>query len=233
MTLDERWVTCCPEAVIHAGRVVTSRDMGEEPVDIRAFTARFDRWYSRLARPYDLAVKLLPAWRRWLSSVVPLIRGPRVLEVSFGTGWLLTRYAADFDSHGVDLNERMARVARRNLRRAGVQAELVRANVQNLPYADGVFDTVLTTMAFSGYPDGQRAMSELYRVLRPRGRILMVDVSYPGDGNRLGTALVEMWRRTGDVIRDMPALFDKFGLDVWEDSVGGFGSIHLYVATKR
>ncbi len=238
--LDEGWVagaTGRPELVTLAGRVVMSRlgrqGMGEEPVDKREFTARFDRWYSRLARPYDVAVKLLPGWKAWLSSALPHIRGPRVLEVSFGTGWLLTRYAAAVESHGVDLNERMVRIARRNLRLAGIDAELIRANVEMLPYSDGVFDTVLTTMAFSGYPDGQRAMSELYRVLRPGGRIVMVDVGYPGDGNRLGTWLVELWKRAGDVIRDMPALFDRFGLDVWADSVGGFGSVHLYVATKR
>lgn len=205
----------------------------QEPGDKRAFTARFDHWYSRLARPYDAAVKLLPVWKRWLSSTLPHIRGPRVLEVSFGTGWLLTRYAANFEAHGVDLNERMVSIARRNLERAGVAAELVRANVEELPYPDGSFDTVVNTMSFSGYPDGERAMSELRRVLGPEGRIVMVDVGHPSDGNRLGSLLVEMWKRSGDLIRDMPALFDRFGFDVWEDSIGGFGSVHLYVAIKR
>ncbi|RDH78072.1 class I SAM-dependent methyltransferase [Mycolicibacterium moriokaense] len=204
-----------------------------EPSDKQAFTARFDRWYSRLARPYDIAVKLLPGWRRWLSTALPHIRGPCVLEVSFGTGWLLTRYADGFDSHGVDLNERMVAVARRNLDRAGTHAELLRANVEKLPYPDDSFDTVVNTMAFSGYPDADRAMSELRRVLRPGGRIVMVDIGYPRDGNRIGRALVEAWKRTGDVIRDMPALFERFGFDVRQVSVGGFDSVHLYVATKR
>jgi ubiquinone/menaquinone biosynthesis C-methylase UbiE len=204
-----------------------------EPPDKVAFTAHFDRWYSRIARPYDMAVKMLPVWKRWLSAALPHIRGTRVLEVSFGTGWLLTRYAAGFDSHGVDLNQRMASIARRNLEQAGIEAELVRANVEKLPYPDEVFDTVVNTMAFSGYPDGQRAMSELCRVLRPGGRIVMVDVGCPRDGNHLGCALVAMWRCSGDVIRDMPTLFRRFGLDVEERAVGGFDSVHLYVATKR
>lgn len=204
-----------------------------EPRDKQGFTERFDRWYSRLARPYDAAVKLLPIWKRWLSAALPYIRGPRVLEVSFGTGWLLTRYAAGFETHGADLNERMVSIARRNLQRAGVAAELRQANVEKLPYPDGLFDTVVNTMAFSGYPDGQRAMSELCRVLRPQGRIVMIDVGYPRDGNWLGCRLAGMWNRAGDVIRDMPALFESFGFDVWEDSIGGFGSVHLYVATKR
>ncbi|CAM4217230.1 Ubiquinone/menaquinone biosynthesis methyltransferase ubiE [Mycobacterium basiliense] len=204
-----------------------------EPADKQAYTARFDRWYSRLARPYDVAVKLLPVWRTWVSAALPHIRGPRVLEVSFGTGWLLTRYAANFETHGVDLNERMVHIARRNLQRAGVVAELRRANVEQLPYPDGLFDTVVNTMAFSGYPDGERAMSELSRMLRPQGRIVLVDIGYPRNGNLLGSGLIVMWKWAGDLIHDMPVLFDRYGLDVWEHSVGGFGSVRLYVATKR
>lgn len=204
-----------------------------EPPDAQAFTARFDRVYSRMARPYDLAVKLLPVWRHWISAALPHIRGPRVLEVSFGTGWLLTRYANNFDTHGVDLNERMVAIAQRNLRRAGVTAELRQANVESLPYPDGQFDTVVNTMAFSGYPDGRRAMTQLHRVLRRRGRLVLIDVGYPHDGNRLGSALVGVWRRAGDVIRDMPPLFESFGFDVHHEQIGGFGSVHLYVATKQ
>lgn len=204
-----------------------------EPLDAQAFTSRFDRIYSRLARPYDLAVKFLPVWRRWLSRALPHIQGPRVLEVSFGTGWLLTHFAADFEIHGVDLNERMVEVARNNMRRAGVTAELRKANVEALPYPDGYFDTVVNTMAFSGYPNGKRAMAELHRVLRPGGRIVLIDVSYPRDRNWIGGALISIWKRSGDVLRDMPDLFESFGFDVHEQPIGGFDSIHLYIATKR
>ncbi len=75
-----------------------------EPVDRRAFSQRFDRLYSRFARPYDLAVKLLRIWRRWLGHALPHIQGPCVLEVSPGTGWLLTQYAARYETHAIDLN---------------------------------------------------------------------------------------------------------------------------------
>ncbi len=216
------------------GRRAGSGDrFAAEPLDAQAFTARFDRLYSRLVRPYDLAVKVLPVWRRWLSRALPHIQGPRVLEVSFGTGWLLTRYAADFETHGVDLNERMLELARNNIRRAHVAAELRTADVTALPYPAGYFDTVVNTMSFSGYPDGRRAMAELHRVLRPGGRIVLIDVGYPPDGNWMGNALVGIWKRAGDVVRDMPSLFASFGFDVHEQPIGGFGSIHLYIATKR
>lgn len=204
-----------------------------EPQDKRAFSERFDRQYSRFARAYDLAVKLLPLWRRWLRHALPHIKGPRVLEVSPGTGWLLTQYAARFETHAIDLNRKLVEIARANLRRAGVTAELAVGNVEALPYPDASFDTVLSTMAFSGYPDGHKALSELARVLRPNGRLVIIDINYPADANRLGTALVELWKRSGDLIRDMHALFTELGLDAIDREIGGFGSVHLYVAAKR
>ena len=203
-----------------------------EPADPRDFSERYDRIYSRIAPVYDLGAPLLPFWRRGLRAALPHLLGPRVLEVSFGTGWLLTQYADRFETHGIDLNEAMLRVATRNLRRKGLTARLQTANVEAIPYPDDTFDTVLNTMAFSGYPDANAAMTELRRVLKPQGRLVIIDVNYPHDDNRLGTTLMETGRSFGDLIRDMRSIFQAFELDATDHEIGGFGSIHLYLATK-
>ena len=184
-----------------------------EPPDARAFSERYDRFYSRIGRAYDLAVPVLPFWRNWLGAALPHLRGTRVLEVSFGTGWLLTQYAGRFEAHGVDLNETLLEIATRNLRARGLTAHLQVGSVEALPYPDDSFDTVLNTMAFTGYPDANAAMAELHRVLKPTGRLVMIDLKYPHDGNRLGTALVAVGRRFGDLVRDMDAIFRAFELD--------------------
>src|SRR5665648_1266231 len=79
------------------------------------------RLYTRFARLYDIVVKAFPVWRRWLGHALPAIQGPRVLEVSFGTGWLLTQYAGRYRTDGIDLNPALVAVAHRNLARAGVR----------------------------------------------------------------------------------------------------------------
>jgi ubiquinone/menaquinone biosynthesis C-methylase UbiE len=203
-----------------------------EPADKQAFTRRFDRLYTRTARLYDVFVRATPIWRGFLETALPMLKGPRVLEVSFGTGYLLTRYAGRFEAHGVDLNRRLLAVARRNLRRAGLEADLRQGNVEALPFPDGAFDTVLCTEAFSGYPDGRAAMAEMVRVLAPDGRLVIIDIGYPSDGNRLGTWLTRLWMATGDLVRDMDALFRSFGLTVSHDEIGAWGSMHRWVATR-
>jgi ubiquinone/menaquinone biosynthesis C-methylase UbiE len=155
-----------------------------------------------------------------------------VLEASFGTGYLLTQYAGQFETYGIDFNHRLAQVAKENLRQSDLKASLQVANVESLPFADVTFDTVVNTMALTGYPDGQRALAEITMVLRPGGRFVMVDINYPRNGNKIGTILTKGWKISGDIIRDVPKLLERFGYEYMDQEVGGFGSVHLYVATK-
>lgn len=203
-----------------------------EPVNKKRFTQEFDQAYSRFARPYDLVVRWLPIWRRWISEVIPEISGSAILEVSFGTGYLMTRYADRYYTCGIDYNWAMVYTAKRNLLRSGVRANIQQADVQQLPYRADTFDTVVNTMSFTGYPDGKKALAEMRRVLKPGGRLVLMDVNYPKDRNRIGMKLVRGAVRIGDIIRDMDFLFDQLGFRYTEKEVGGFGSVHLYVATK-
>lgn len=203
-----------------------------EPADGRHYTRRYDRFYSRFAKTYDWLVRLLPTWRGWLDHCLPFISGPRVLEVSFGTGYLLSRYAGDCQTYGVDLNARLAGIARHNLARSGLSSWLQVADVAALPYAAESFDSVVNTMAFTGYPDGAGALAEMHRVLKPGGRLILVDVNYPLDGNWLGMQATRLWIATGDLVRDMGQLFETRGFDYEDRVIGGWGSVHLYLVHK-
>ena len=204
-----------------------------DPVDKNKYTSRMDKMYSSSARIYDLVVKALPVWKNWIKQAVPYIEGPRVLEVSFGTGYLLTQYADRFETHGIDYNLKMVALAKKNLARKNITAELRQGDVESLPYEDNFFDTVVNTMAFTGYPDAYKALSELHRVLKPGGRLVMVDIAYPRDGNLLGVLSTKCWIAFGDLVRNMDALFQALNFDISDQEIGCFGSVHLFIARKR
>jgi ubiquinone/menaquinone biosynthesis C-methylase UbiE len=209
-----------------------SPDYSQEPIDAQQFTAQFDAFYSRFASAYDWLVKIFPLWRSWLDNVLPNIQGHRILEASFGTGYLLTKYAGQFESFAIDLNLDLARIAHSNLQQHKLAAHLQVANVEFLPYTEAAFDCVLSTMAFTAYPDGDRALEEITRVLKPGGRLIILDINYPGNDNLVGTLLTKGWKAGGDIIRDLPALLSTYGYQFTDQEVGGFGSVHLYIGTR-
>ena len=210
-------------------KIVYSR----EPEDSIAYTKKLDKEYSTYAKVYDVAVKLLPVWRTWLKTVIPYIEGNCVLEASFGTGYLLMQYANDYETYGIDFNNNLVKVAQRNLSRKGVKASLQRANVEALPFPENYFDTIVNTMAFTGYPNGKQAMSEFYRVLKEGGKLLIVDFDYPSNRNRFGYWLTKSMESAGDTIRDISKIVQAFPFAYTEEEIGGFGSVHLYIARKR
>jgi len=203
-----------------------------EPRDSRSFTQNFDKFYTRFAKTYDVLVRYLPVWRNWLEHVLPYIEGRHILEISFGTGYLLTQYSSQLQVFGIDYNWAMVKTANKHLSEKGQRVEIQQADVNFLPYATDSFDTIVNTMAFSGYADGKNALTEIKRVLKPNGRLVMIDINYPKNNNLLGTKLTQFWMASGDIIRDMNALFKSLDWGHEDKEIGAFGSVHLYVATN-
>ena len=205
----------------------------KEPTDKTQFTEEFDNAYTQFANIYDFAVKALPIWKTWIKHALPHIQGPRVLEVSFGTGYLLSHYAGKFETYGLEYNRRMACTARGNLEKKGLTAQLQVGDVEAIPYPNGTFDSLVNTMAFTGYPEGTKAMSELWRVIKKGGRLILIDINYPADHNRMGTTITRIFASLGDIIRDMDPIFNTFNIPYQDYEIGGFGSVHLYLAEKK
>ena len=187
-----------------------------------------------MAKGYGVFMTVFPGWKKWIRSVIPHIRGEKILEVSFGNGYLMTQYATDrFEIHGIDYNRQMLRMAEKKTRKLNFDIRLVQGNVEKLPYADASFDTVINTMAFTAYPDGDKALSEMKRVLKPGGRLLLVDFDFPGNRNLFGYLIVKFWEWCGDVMKDIHFLLLKYDFDFRDKALGLFGSVHLFVATRK
>jgi len=199
------------------------------------YTDRMNREYTWMAKAYDAFMFVFPVWKVWIKKVIPHIEGEDILEVSFGSGYLMTRYGREekYNITGIDYNEKMVEITRKKMAAKKIGAKVLKANVENLPFADGTFDTVINTMALTGYPDGDRALSEMKRVLRPGGRLLIVDFDYPRDRNRCGVLFVRLMEAFGDIMKDINGLLRKQDLDYRDKPVGGCGSVHLYVCRKK
>lgn len=198
------------------------------------YTDKMDKEYNWMAKGYDAFMTVFPLWKKWIKKVIPHIEGNKILEVSFGSGYLMTKYAKDkYEIHGIDYNKKMLAITQSKLNKRNIKADLLQGNVESLPFQDNTFDTVINTMAFTGYPDGEKAMSELKRVLKHNGKLLLVDFDYPASRNRFGYMIVKLWEKFGDIIKDINLLLTKYDFNYEDLAVGAFGSVHLFIARKK
>ena len=191
-----------------------------------------DWWFNqRFGRLYDLL--LTHSWGKRLRRTLPHIQGPRVLEVSFGVGFLMSQYAHAYEVTGLEYNPRCIEATRRRLERLDLGAKLVEGDAQALPFPDASFDTVINTDAFTLYHDPHRVLSELLRVLASGGRLVVMEYDYPRNGNLLGRLWVLVARRIMMMPRlDLEALHRSSGSPYQDYDVGGFGAFHMYVSQK-
>lgn len=101
--------------------------------------------------------------------------GHNVLFAAAGTGLNFTNFPPSRHIIAVDLNQRMARTARRRAQKYHGELVVQVADLHELPFRDASFDTVATASTFCSVPDPIRALQELHRVLIPGGKLLMFE----------------------------------------------------------
>ena len=129
------------------------------------YAAHYDREMARTER------LLFPGGREWVCGQV----SGNVLEVAVGTGRNLPYYGSGVTLTGIDLSPGMLAVARGRARDLGLDADLRVGNAEALEFGDAEFDMVLCTISLCNIPDYQAAIAEMYRVLRPGGRLVLLD----------------------------------------------------------
>lgn len=144
-------------------------------------TATTKARYDRNARLYDLIegpMELL-AFQRWREKLWAQVHRGRVLEVGVGTGKNFSHYPKDAQVTAIDLSEKMLDRARRRAARQGVAVELLQMDVQALAFPDHSFDYVVATFVFCSVPDPVLGLSEVRRVCKPNGRVLLLEHMRP------------------------------------------------------
>lgn len=142
----------------------------------RAGIRLFEALYGSFAPFYDWVSRFFFAgqWSAWQRRSFEYIEGQRVLELGFGTGELLLEMCRrGYTPRGVDASPYMLRIARRKLGLAGCAGRLWLGGASRLPLPDGALDAVVSTFP-SGYILEPETWTEMRRVLKPGGRLIVV-----------------------------------------------------------
>lgn len=99
-----------------------------------------------------------------------------ILDVSCGTGTLLSRISANIKKAGLDVSPKMINRAKQKL---GDSANLVVGDSESLPYTNGSFDMVTCILAFHHFEQPEIVANEMHRVLRKGGKVIISDVYEP------------------------------------------------------
>ncbi len=158
------------------------------PVDAKAALVRgvFDAVASRYDIMNDLmSVGMHRLWKRRTVGEARVKPGHVVLDLAGGTGDLARKFARLVGASGyvvlADINAAMLEQGRCRLVDAGVAGNfsIAQLDAEKLPFADGSFDRVTISFGLRNVTDKCAALAEMYRVLRPGGRVLILEFSTP------------------------------------------------------
>jgi len=169
---------------------VKTVDFGYRQVTPEEKTARVRGVFDSVAGNYDLMNDLMSGgmhrlWKRFALSQTGLRPGQRALDVAAGTGDLGAGLARQVGKDGLavltDINREMLARGRDRLIDRGIAAQVafVIANAERLPFPDGGFDCVTIGFGLRNVTDKPAALASMRRVLRPGGRLLVLEFSKP------------------------------------------------------
>lgn len=134
--------------------------------------------YDRIAALYDLMPMQLLVTKRslpWREKMWQSVGNSKVLEVGIGTGANLELWPLDAQVIGIDFSPRMLVQAQNRAKKLGRKADLRLGDIQCLDFPDASFDVVIATFLFCSVPDPVLGLREAGRVIRPGGRILLLE----------------------------------------------------------
>jgi ubiquinone/menaquinone biosynthesis C-methylase UbiE len=140
----------------------------------------FDLLYHKFAWAYDIVsgAVSLGMWNNWIWSIVPELKGPRILELGHGPGHLQIALLKEGRKvTGLDISPQMARICANRIRKTGLSPQLVNCRAQNLPFLDNSFHQVAATFP-TEYIIAKETIRESHRVLIPGGELIIILIAW-------------------------------------------------------
>jgi len=141
----------------------------------------FDRWSQRYDQGLLQRLFFHPSHNMLLETLEPAEE--KILDIGCGTGQFALRVLQAFPQArvwGLDLSPGMLRQGLTRCQEADGRLHFVQGDSERLPFADNSFDAITCTHSFHHYPRQEQVVAEMHRVLRPGGRLLIID----GDRDR-------------------------------------------------
>lgn len=163
---------------------------GFQQIPAETKTERVAGVFHSVANKYDLMNDLMSLgihrlWKRYTTEMSGVRAGQRVLDIAGGTGDLAARFSALVGERGevilADINESMLQVGREHLVNRGLLGNIdyVQANAECLPFPDNHFDCISIAFGLRNVTDKEAALCSMQRVLKPGGRLLVLEFSKP------------------------------------------------------
>lgn len=195
-------------------------------------------FYDQCADRYD--AKTAPLEWLWLKRLRQEAGGRLhggTLEVAIGTGLNLPHYGIGVThAVGIDLSSGMLLQAAMRSREVGRPIDLLQMDAERLAFADGSFDSLITTLSMCTVPRPEVALAEMMRVLRPGGRAVFLE--HVRSPNRMVTAVLQSLsplqeRRHGCcLVRDSVETIRRAGFSIESDQSRILGVLRLVVCRK-
>jgi demethylmenaquinone methyltransferase / 2-methoxy-6-polyprenyl-1,4-benzoquinol methylase len=146
--------------------------------------------FHSVAQQYDIMNDLMSfgvhrLWKRFTIDASGVRPGNKILDLAGGTGDLTAKFSQLVGREGqvilADINSSMLNVGREKLRNKGIvqNVEYVQANAECLPFEDNTFDIVTIAFGLRNVTDKDKALASIFRVLKPGGRLLVLEFSKP------------------------------------------------------
>lgn len=112
--------------------------------------------------------------------------GGSVLDIATGPGYFCIELAkmGRFRDTGIDISKDLVEIARTNARQAGVDVDFVQGSASAMPFPDGSFDLVFCSWAMKNFMEPAKVLDETFRVLKPGGSALIVDLDHEATGQQ-------------------------------------------------
>lgn len=163
---------------------------GFQQIPLKVKTQKVAEVFSSVAEKYDLMNDLMSLgihrwWKRRAIDVCRLRPGHIVLDLAGGSGDLSALISPLIGEQGqvflADINANMLRVGKQRLLDKGLYRNIrtVRANAESLPFMDNYFDRIVIGFGLRNVTDKEAALAAMYRVLKPGGRLVILEFSKP------------------------------------------------------